>query len=37
MKSEIILLRHGVTEGNQRHWFYGGIDIPLTEDGLQQL
>ncbi|WP_173452624.1 histidine phosphatase family protein, partial [Eubacterium pyruvativorans] len=37
MESRIILLRHGLTEGNQRRWFYGGIDIPLTEEGRQQL
>lgn len=37
MKSRIILLRHGLTEGNRRRWFYGGIDIPLTEEGRQQL
>lgn len=37
MRSEIILLRHGVTEGNRKHWFYGGIDIPLTGQGIQQL
>ena len=37
MESRIILLRHGLTEGNQRRGFYGGIDIPLTEEGRQQL
>lgn len=37
MQSEIVLLRHGITEGNQKHWFYGGIDISLTDEGVQQL
>lgn len=37
MRSEIVLLRHGVTEGNQKHWFYGWLDLPLSEEGEQEL
>lgn len=33
MKSTIYLIRHGLTEGNLRHWFYGDSDLPLTLEG----
>ena len=33
MQSKIYLIRHGITEGNLKHWYYGATDIPLTEDG----
>lgn len=33
MRSRIYLFRHGITEGNQKKWFYGASDIPLTEEG----
>ncbi|MBQ1471194.1 MAG: histidine phosphatase family protein, partial [Eubacterium sp.] len=32
MESKLILIRHGITEGNLKRWFYGAVDIPLTED-----
>lgn len=35
MISRIYLIRHGITEGNQKKWFYGAADIPLAEEGLQ--
>lgn len=33
MISRIYLIRHGITEGNLKKWFYGSADIPLTEEG----
>jgi len=35
--SEIHLIRHGITEGNQKNWFYGAIDIPLADEGVKEL
>lgn len=37
MVTEIVLLRHGITEGNLKHWFYGSIDLPLAEEGFQAI
>lgn len=37
MKSQICLIRHGITEGNKLQVFYGGVDIPLAEEGIEQL
>lgn len=37
MKSQIHLIRHGITEGNQRRLYYGGEDIPLAEEGVAEL
>ncbi|MBQ0078501.1 MAG: histidine phosphatase family protein [Eubacterium sp.] len=37
MESKICLIRHGITEGNQLQVFYGGVDIPLAEEGMEQL
>lgn len=37
MISKIIFIRHGLTEGNLKHWYYGGVDIPLSEKGLRQI
>ncbi|MDD2217673.1 MAG: histidine phosphatase family protein [Eubacteriales bacterium] len=33
--SNIYLIRHGLTEGNLKNWCYGGIDIPLADEGIQ--
>ncbi|MGL9728004.1 histidine phosphatase family protein [Enterococcus sp. DIV0756] len=33
---KIILIRHGETEYNQRHLFYGKTDVSLNEVGIQQ-
>ena len=32
-KTYLHLIRHGITEGNQKNWIYGGIDIPLAPEG----
>lgn len=37
MISRIYLIRHGITEGNQKKWFYGSADIPLTEEGAAEV
>lgn len=37
MKSQIHLIRHGITEGNQRRLYYGASDIPLAEEGIEEL
>ena len=33
MLSRIYLIRHGRTDGNRNHWYYGSTDLPLTEAG----
>lgn len=35
--SEIHLIRHGKTEGTQKRWFYGALDIPLSNEGVDEL
>lgn len=37
MNSYIHLIRHGMTEGNQRRLFYGSSDILLSEEGKKQI
>lgn len=37
MASKIYLIRHGITEGNQKKWFYGAADLPLAEEGREEL
>ena len=37
LKGQLILIRHGLTEGNQKRWFYGGVDIPLLPEGKERL
>lgn len=37
MVSKIYLIRHGITEGNEKRWYYGGADLPLTEGGQKTL
>ena len=34
MEQEITLIRHGLTEGNLKHWYYGASDIPLDFTGI---
>ena len=29
----LTLIRHGLTEGNVRRWYYGALDLPLCEAG----
>ncbi len=37
MLSRIYLIRHGKTEGNHKHWYYGATDLPLSETGLAEI
>ena len=37
MKSEIHLIRHGITVGNKNRLFYGASDIELAEEGVEAL
>lgn len=37
MISRIYFIRHGITEGNVKKWFYGKADLPLTEKGKETL
>ena len=37
MLSRIYLIRHGKTDGNRNHWYYGATDLPLNEDGLEEI
>lgn len=37
MKSQILILRHGITEGNKNRWFYGHVDLPLLPEGVEAL
>lgn len=37
MLSRIYLIRHGRTDGNRNHWYYGATDLPLTEDGKAEI
>lgn len=37
MVSKIYLIRHGRTDGNRNHWYYGATDLPLTEEGTEEL
>ena len=30
---QLTLIRHGLTEGNLRRWYYGALDLPLCERG----
>lgn len=36
-KSKIHLIRHSITEGNKKRWYYGKIDIPLLEEGIEEV
>lgn len=37
MISRIYLIRHGRTAGNLNHWYYGSTDLPLTDDGYEEI
>jgi alpha-ribazole phosphatase len=37
MKSYICFIRHGITEGNLKKWFYGSVDMPLVEEGIGEI
>lgn len=36
-KSYIHFIRHGLTEGNTRRWYYGWTDLPLLPEGVEAL
>lgn len=37
LRSYIHLIRHGITEGNKKQWYYGKSDIPIIEEGYENL
>lgn len=37
MLSYIHFIRHGVTEGNAKRWFYGWADVALLPEGIESL
>ena len=37
MRSQICLIRHGITEGNVRRLYYGKTDVPLAQEGKDEL
>ena len=37
MRSKIIVLRHGKTEGNKNRWFYGSTDLHLIDEGKKEI
>lgn len=37
MKSCIHFIRHGITQGILNKWYYGGIDLPLVDEGVREL
>lgn len=37
MKSYIVLVRHGITQGILNRWFYGWEDLPIVKEGYEQL
>ena len=37
MSSTILMLRHGITEGNKKKWFYGALDLHLLPEGKEAL
>ncbi|MBR5129040.1 MAG: histidine phosphatase family protein, partial [Firmicutes bacterium] len=37
MISCIHFIRHGITEGIQNRWYYGSTDMPLVEEGVNEV
>ena len=37
MRTEINFIRHGITEGNKNRWYYGALDVSLTNEGIDEL
>lgn len=37
MQSEICIIRHGITTGNEQKLYYGSTDVPLAERGIEEL
>ncbi|MDO4811036.1 MAG: histidine phosphatase family protein [Eubacteriales bacterium] len=34
---KLTLIRHGITEGNAKHLYYGATDLPLSKEGIEML
>jgi len=34
---ELIMIRHSLTEGNEKRWYYGASDLPLSDAGKARL
>lgn len=37
MKNTVYFIRHGITEGNKKHLYYGSTDLPLAEEGIEAI
>lgn len=37
MKNTVYLIRHGITEGNKKHLYYGSTDLPLIDEGIEAI
>ena len=37
MKSCIHFIRHGITEGIRNRWYYGSTDMPLVQEGIDEI
>lgn len=37
MYSEICIIRHGITTGNEQKLYYGSTDVPLADKGVEEL
>ena len=37
MTSCIHFIRHGITEGIKNKWYYGWVDLPLIQEGVDEL
>ena len=37
MKSKVYLIRHGITEGNKKDWYYGALELHLEPEGVEEI
>ena len=37
MEGTVHLIRHGTTEGNLNRWYYGAMDLPLAQVGIEEI
>ncbi|MEA4921800.1 MAG: histidine phosphatase family protein [Eubacteriaceae bacterium] len=37
MGSYIHFIRHGITEGNRKKWYYGAADLHLSKEGIEEI
>lgn len=37
MLEKLHLIRHGLTEGLVKRWYYGSLDLPVLDEGLEEL